>query len=191
MCKNKIILMVIVSCCILGIGLQLYKINKNPIFEVYVSVDTNVAYFNDPSCYQKSWHATLECLNSQQHCLKITQGYVGGVGQYGENYDELTFYPEKETEVSILSNEEYEKFERCFEYIQKNYKQKAKDKMYDGFYEGTIWFFYIKGKYYSSSSERKNTGEQYIDLMMDEKIRTDLFALINSYMDSPPLVESQ
>lgn len=186
--KYRIILAIMVILCFFVIGLNLYKQNQNPIFEMYVAVDTNVPYIDIPSCYAKSWYATLERIDNQHYCLKITQGKVSETDDF-QNYKRgLKFVPLKETETSILSNSEYEKFKCEFDYIQKNYKKRLNDKMYDGFYEGTRWYIYIKGKNYSSASVKKS-DKRHNDLMEDKRVNRDFFGLFNSYMDNPPLAK--
>lgn len=186
MYKCKVVLAMITGLCILVICLNFHKKNQNPIFEMYVAVDTNNTYYDLPSCYNKSWYATLEKLDNQQYHLKITKGYIRTTDDVVNYKYGLKFLPLEETEVSVLSKKEYEKFEDEFDYIQKNYEQRSKDEMYDGFYEGTTWYIFIKGKYYSSVSEKRGNID-YNDLMQDQRVNNDFFGLFNSYMNNPPL----
>lgn len=188
--KYKTVLTITVFLGILVIGLNLCKQNQKPIFEMYVAVDTNNPYYDSPSCYNESWYATLEKVDNQYYCLNITQGDIITTGDVVNFKYGLKFIPTKETETSILSNDEYEKFECEFDYIQKNYGRRFKDEMYNGFYEGTRWYIYIKGKYYSSASEKKE-DDNYADLMQDQRVSGDFFRLFNSYMTNPPLVKKQ
>lgn len=186
--KYKIALAVTAVLGILVIGVNLYKQNQEPIFEIYVAADTNNPYYDSPSCYDKSWYAVLEKADNRHYCLNITQGNIRTTDDTVNFKYGLKFSPTKETETAILSNDEYEKFEREFDYIQKNYKRRFKDEMYSGFYEGTRWYICIKGKYYSSASEKKG-DDGYSDLMEDNRVSRDFFELLNSYMTNPPLVK--